>query len=79
MSRRMPRQNEILFCPLIIRRYKMNIFYTNNYKIFKVIKTELPSEKTVIDTYFGRAYYNHSMLEVEKIERSKEFDNNFCN
>jgi hypothetical protein len=57
----------------------MNIFYTNNYKIFKVIKTDLPTEKTVIDTYFGRAYYNHSMLEVEKIERSKEFNNNFCN
>ena len=57
----------------------MNIFYTNNYKIFKVIKTDLPSEKTVIDTYFGRAYYSYSMLEVEKIERNKEFNNNFCN
>ena len=57
----------------------MNIFYTNNYKIFKVIKTDLPSEKVVIDTYFGRAYYSYSMLEVEKIERNKEFNNNFCN
>lgn len=65
---------------MIVKEHgKMNIFYTNNYKIFKVIQTELPTEKVVIDTYFGRAYYNHSMLEVEKIERSKEFDNNFCN
>ena len=54
-----------------------NILYVNNYKIFKVIKVDIPSDKVVIDTYFGRAYYNYSMLEVEQIERSNEFSSNF--
>jgi len=43
----------------------------------KVINVNIPTEKVVLDTYFGNAYYGYSMKEVELTERKKEFNNNF--
>lgn len=68
-----------IYITIVKEHGKMNIFYTNNYKIFKVINVNIPTEKVVLDTYFGNAYYGYSMKEVELTERKKEFDNNFVN